>query len=142
MKLLLHPSVLNGVVNAFRARRLEYAITPVSSSAFIRLRQTGNGEQTRLNKAMNALRENLGRPWSIGELARIAGCSVAHFHRLTRKLLNKSPGRLIREARMQSACERLARTDDTLESIAELVGYTDGFAFARAFKKHMAVSPG
>ncbi|MBN8712281.1 MAG: hypothetical protein BGO12_05040 [Verrucomicrobia bacterium 61-8] len=102
-----------------------------------------NGSRRRnIQKAIQTLHSNGSKAWSVEDLAREAGCSVAQFHRLTQKILCKTPGQMIRETHMQQAGELLARTDYKLERIASLVGYSDAFSFARAFKKYIGESPG
>lgn len=94
-----------------------------------------------MNKAMSALRDNGAQAWTVQELAQAAGCSVPHFHRLARRILAKTPYQMIQDARMHRACNCLIHTDFKMEQIATIVGYSDAFAFSRAFKKYFGKSP-
>lgn len=48
----------------------------------------------------------------------------------------------ITQLRMQSACELLKNTKDTIESIAEKTGYQNVSSFTRRFKKEIGIPPG
>lgn len=98
-------------------------------------------QQHSLQRAVSALRDDTARVWAVEDLAKIAGCSVPHFHRLTRKIIKRTPHQMIQEAKMQRACDTLIHTDMKLEQIAMLIGYSDAFSFSRAFKQHTGKSP-
>ncbi|WP_297949515.1 AraC family transcriptional regulator [uncultured Lactobacillus sp.] len=42
---------------------------------------------------------------------------------------------------MEQAKEILANTDEAIQSISQLVGYSDEFTFSKAFKRYSAFSP-
>ncbi|EIQ01215.1 DNA-binding domain-containing protein, AraC-type [Opitutaceae bacterium TAV1] len=100
-------------------------------------------ERDNLQRAVSALRDaSSPKPlWSVNALAQVAGCSVTRFHRLTKKLLSRTPYELILEARMQRACDLLTHTGFKLDHIAAATGYADAFSFSSAFKRHTGQSP-
>lgn len=51
------------------------------------------------------------------------------------------PGELIDEIRFQFASEMLLRTDAKLDEIAAQMGYSNAFAFSKAFTRHTGKSP-
>ncbi|MDR1280936.1 MAG: helix-turn-helix transcriptional regulator [Opitutaceae bacterium] len=94
-----------------------------------------------LQRAMSLLRDNTTPFRSVHDLARAVGCSDSRFHRLTRRILQKTPYQIVLDVRMQRACDLLAHTPFKLEQIAMATGYADAFSFSSAFKRHTGKSP-
>jgi transcriptional regulator GlxA family with amidase domain len=61
---------------------------------------------------------------------------------LFQKHINKSPGRMLREVRMNKARELLTDTNLSLSKIAEHVGYGSAMSFSLAFKREHNMTPG
>lgn len=78
----------------------------------------------------------------LGELAEVAGWSVAHLHAVFRRHLQTSPHRMLRRLRLRAARERLASTNQPMKQIAIECGFSDPAAFAHAFKAETGVTPG
>ncbi|NQZ58297.1 MAG: helix-turn-helix transcriptional regulator, partial [Lentisphaeraceae bacterium] len=68
--------------------------------------------------------------------------SVSQFERRFKKLVNMTPLRFINKIRIDNACEKLIRSNDTLSTIALECGFFDHSYFSKIFKKHMAQTPG
>jgi AraC-like DNA-binding protein len=83
----------------------------------------------------------LGRAWTVNDLARRFGASVAHFHRLCLEHGGLSPKQMVFRLRMLRAEEILRNTNYALKSIAPTIGYVNAFAFSSAFKRHAGTSP-
>ncbi|WP_326794436.1 AraC family transcriptional regulator [Streptomyces sp. NBC_01808] len=92
--------------------------------------------------AVTALHQELGRPWTLDELAEKAGLSRATLTRRFNGTLGESPLRYLRRRRMELAARRLRETDDSLARIAQHVGYRSEFAFSRAFSQTIGMAPG
>lgn len=84
---------------------------------------------------------DLGRGWSVDELASLAGYSPTHFRRQCTALFGRPPARQLAHLRMQRAAMLLSTTRDKLATIASVVGYDDVFAFSVAFKRWSGVAP-
>ena len=79
--------------------------------------------------------------WSVGRLAKLAGMSEGHFQRTFKKWSGESPMRKVSEVRMRKAQEYLRHTNFRIQEIAEATGYANQFAFSKAFKRQLGVSP-
>jgi AraC-like DNA-binding protein len=96
----------------------------------------------RLSRALQAMHENPGRPWTIEELARVALMSRASFARVFRRTLGQTPMRYLSDWRMTLARDLLLTDGLSLAQIAERVGYSSQYAFATAFRRHHGEPPG
>lgn len=81
------------------------------------------------------------RAWSLGEMARLSGMSRATFFKRFREVAGCSPVGFLLALRVQLATQQLRR-GDTIEKVAEQVGYHSTAAFARAFKRVTGTQPG
>lgn len=93
-------------------------------------------------RALDAMKADPARRWTVSALARICGLSRAAFARRFTRALGVSPLRWLTEHRLRLAQERLRETDLTLAAIAAELGYTSEFAFAKAFKRLFGIAPG
>ena len=57
-------------------------------------------------------------------------------------MTGESPGAYLTRWRMDRAARRLGDTNDSLETIAQSVGYTSVYAFSRAFGRIRSQPPG
>ena len=80
--------------------------------------------------------------WTVPALAGLAGMSRASFAARFHQVTGQSPGAYVTGVRMQCAEDKLTRTDATLAEIAAAVGYRNEYAFATAFRRRHALSPG
>jgi transcriptional regulator GlxA family with amidase domain len=56
-------------------------------------------------------------------------------------IYGETPMGMVTKLRMKNAMEMLVGTDYTVEQIGYLVGYTNRFAFSKAFKRFYGTSP-
>ncbi|WOO39371.1 AraC family transcriptional regulator [Rubellicoccus peritrichatus] len=78
---------------------------------------------------------------TIKEYARQMHCSPGY---LSRKLLaswHKPAGKALREARLERSIELLGSTDQSINEIANQLGYASTSSFIRAFKLHFGCTP-
>ncbi len=94
-----------------------------------------------LGKALDFMRENLHRDISRDEVARHAGISPSHFSRLLKERTGRSFTELLRQCRVDLACELLKGTDKTLAEIADACGFCDQAYFTRVFQDVKGVRP-
>jgi AraC-like DNA-binding protein len=90
---------------------------------------------------MQLMRENAHYHFTCGELARIAGMSMSAFKRKFRGAFGSSPGKWLREQRMQRARAWLGDPGRTISEIAFELGYNDVAAFSKAFRTHTGTGP-
>ncbi len=95
----------------------------------------------RLWRVWQRVETDLGRPWSLEELANIACLSGEHLRRLCRKDLGRSPIQHLTYLRLQRARHLLSVTDDKVDVIAKAVGFESTFSFSNTFKKWIGWRP-
>jgi AraC-like DNA-binding protein len=95
-----------------------------------------------LRRVLEQVHSAPGDDWTVPAMAELAGMSRASFAARFRRVTGQSPGSYVTEVRMQYAEDQLSRSDATLAKIAGAVGYRNEYAFATAFRRQHAVSPG
>lgn len=95
-----------------------------------------------VSDALREIHRDPAHPWTVRELAAIAGLSRAAFARRFTTALGQAPLTYLTAWRMTLARDLLRTTDDGLAAIAATVGYSSEFAFAAAFKRHHGLPPG
>jgi AraC-like DNA-binding protein len=94
-----------------------------------------------LNKAIQAVHAQPEFDWTLEGLAQVAGLSRAAFAQRFKRVAGDTPAHYLSRVRIQRAMDLLRATDDSMERIAERVGYGDPFVFSKAFKRIQGVSP-
>ena len=93
-------------------------------------------------RAMNAIHQRPGEPWTIELLAREVSVSRATLARRFAHLVGETPAEYLTRWRMDLAAQQLRDTDDTVAAIAAAVGYRSDYSFSRAFTRHRGLAPG
>ena len=57
------------------------------------------------------------------------------------KFAHTSPQKLLTQMRMEDAKSKLTSSNQSIQEIADLVGYHDTFTFSKAFKRYSGYSP-
>lgn len=99
-------------------------------------------DDPRIARALALIQSELGRAWTAESLARRVGMSRTAFFNRFAALVGQSPIRYLTERRLERAEELLTTTPWSLADIARRVGYGEGAALCRAFKRMHGVSPG
>lgn len=85
---------------------------------------------------------HINQPLTIADLAKHTGYSISHLRAVFRKELGVSLGGYLRDSRLSLAAAMLTDPErGNIQSIAEACGFVSIFAFSRAFKSAMGVSP-
>ena len=92
-------------------------------------------------RTLEFLRENLDRELSREEVARHVGVSPGHLSESLKERTGRSFIELLRETRIQRACELLARTEKPLSEIAAACGFCDQSYFTHVFKDMRGMTP-
>lgn len=95
-----------------------------------------------IGKALNYMRQNLHREISRDVVARHAGISPSHFSRLLKERTGRSFTELLRQCRVDLACDLLCNSDETLASVAETCGFCDQAYFTKVFQDIKGLTPG
>jgi AraC-like DNA-binding protein len=91
--------------------------------------------------ALRLLHDRPADRWSVASLAAEAGVSRATLARRFADLVGEPPMAYLTSWRLSLAADLLARTDDTIGSIARQVGYESGFGLSVAFKRVHGTRP-
>lgn len=94
-----------------------------------------------LGKALDYMRVNLHRDISRDETARHAGISPSHFSRLLKERTGRSFTELLRQCRVDLACELLRNPEKSLAQIADSCGFCDQSYFTRVFQDVKGLTP-
>ena len=94
----------------------------------------------RLAKAIVAIHEEPASPWTLDNMADVAGMSRARFATKFRETVGITPGHYLSDWRIGVA-QSLLRSGKSLQLVADAVGYANASALSRAFTTHVGTSP-
>lgn len=95
-----------------------------------------------VGRALAAVHEQPGHPWTLVALARAAGMSRSAFAARFCDLVGVPPMQYVAEWRMDCAVRALRETDVVVAALADRLGYRSEAAFSRAFSRVMGTTPG
>ncbi|WOO41547.1 AraC family transcriptional regulator [Rubellicoccus peritrichatus] len=78
---------------------------------------------------------------SVNELAQSLGYSERHISRMLKKMWNKTPGKILKNNRLEKAKRLLGQPGLQVSEIAKQVGYKNSSSFIRAFKRAYGKTP-
>ena len=93
-------------------------------------------------RVLESIHDDVGRKWSVNELAALAGHSRSAFTSRFREVVGMSAQEYLTHWRMIHAATMLRETAESLPAIAGAVGYASEAAFSKAFKATVGVPPG
>jgi AraC-like DNA-binding protein len=99
------------------------------------------GEETRAAKVISYIDANLDKRLTLPKLAAVAHLSPIYFAKLFHKQTGLAPMAYVRQQRVEEAKRRLLSSDETVERIAERVGFEDPFHFSRIFRQLTGKAP-
>lgn len=95
-----------------------------------------------VNRAIDFIMGNLGRPLRLGEIAGAAGFSAFHFHRVFQALVGETPTDFAKRLRLERAVAMMAADRRMgLARIASGCGFATASDFSRSFKQKYGVTP-
>lgn len=94
-----------------------------------------------IRQVITLMHEDLAHGWTLDELGQRVGLSRSALAERFRSAMGDTPLNHLRTLRMQKAIQLLADTRQTLEQIAQSVGYQDAFGFSKVFKRTTGQSP-
>ncbi|EKO3540377.1 helix-turn-helix domain-containing protein [Vibrio fluvialis] len=95
----------------------------------------------RIQKAVQAMRDNLTCSLTINELANIACLSTTQYKNLFKANLGMTTFQYLTQLRMERARALLTHSDYPIGLIAEQVGFQDPSAFSRSFSRYFGQPP-
>lgn len=101
----------------------------------------------RVNRAIDFILKNLDQPLKLEVVAKAAGFSPFHFHRIFRSLVGESLNEFVKRIRLEHAIALLSRKTwatwrrQSLIEIAFACGFASSADFSRCFKQRYGVPP-
>lgn len=94
-----------------------------------------------IRQVLTLMHGNLGHGWTLEDLGRQVGLSRSALAERFRSAMGDTPLNHLRTLRMQKAMQLLSETRQTLEQVAQAVGYQDAFGFSKVFKRTTGQAP-
>ena len=95
----------------------------------------------RISRALQTIHAAEDRPWTVADLACVAGLSRTAFSNRFYELLDHTPLGYMTVWRMQLAHRLLIDSDLSIIDVAERSGYQSEAAFSRVLKKNFETPP-
>ncbi|WP_277641545.1 AraC family transcriptional regulator [Wolinella succinogenes] len=94
------------------------------------------------DNALYYIYSNISAPLSLQELAKEAGVSAHHFHRIFKEEQGQNLYETIKSIRLQKAANLLLSNHySTISEVAQLCGYSSSASFIKAFKGRFHLTP-
>jgi AraC-like DNA-binding protein len=87
------------------------------------------------------LEDEPASPMPLADIARVAGVTPEHLCRLFTACTGMGPAETVRKLRLDNGATLLARTNYSVGQVADLVGFANGYHFARRFKIQFNETP-
>jgi len=100
-----------------------------------------NPEILALEKLLIEVRRNLNKTWTAASVAKRLGMGVKHLNTLCNETHSETFSKFLFRNRMLKAFEMLSVGRFTYAEIATQTGYSDAYAFSKAFKLYYGKSP-
>lgn len=94
-----------------------------------------------ITPVLEFIEENIDEKLSLEQLAKLAGFSPYHFHRIFTAYVGETLSSFIRRVKLEKAAYKLKYKESNITEIALEAGYENPTAFNRAFKKYFGMSP-
>jgi AraC-like DNA-binding protein len=94
-----------------------------------------------MKKAKELIEQQAFRDFRMQDVAELLNMHPVHFTRRFQQVFGISPSRYLFAIRMEKAKSLLVQTDYTIDHIARLCGYDNGFYFSRMFTKYTKMNP-
>lgn len=94
-----------------------------------------------VNQAVDYMRHHYDKRIKITELAGYVGINRCYLTNIFKQTYGISPQQYLIRLRMERAAALIKNSKDSINEIAECVGYEDALAFSKIFKQNYGVSP-
>ena len=94
-----------------------------------------------VGKAVDFIREHLGEPVMLSDIARHAGLSERQLQRLFRRAFGMTMQQFIIQSRIQAAIHELTHSHRSIAEIAAMFGFSDQSAFTNQFRAVAGIPP-
>ena len=122
---------------AFFTRRAHLDIAQLSD-----MKRQRSGDSDLVAQVNEMIEDNLYNPdFSINQIADELSFSINYLRSLYKTAAGESLSGRITRRRLETACDLLDHTDETIDSITERLGFSTRNYFFTFFKKHMGMTP-
>lgn len=104
-------------------------------------RNKSHKQELDIQAVEQVMREHWDSRLSLEQMAETARLSKFHFASKFKRVTGQTPVQRFTQIKMQKACELLDQDDQSVNAIAEQLGYEDPQYFSRVFKKTIGYSP-
>lgn len=94
-----------------------------------------------LSRVVEVVRERMGEPLRVADLADVAGWSTTQLERRIRRVFGVSVTQYVLRSRVERAASLLLRTDEPIASIAAAAGFYDQADLTRRFASFTGTTP-
>lgn len=95
----------------------------------------------RVRRVIEAVEQDVRRPWSLQQLADVAGLSTSRICHLFGDHIGLGPMAFVEQRRMQLAAQLLDLTGRSISEVAAAVGYDDPLYFSVRFRRRYRMNP-
>lgn len=95
----------------------------------------------RIRKVLSIMRDSVGEPIVVEDLARLARMSRPHFFHLFKQETQLTPIGFSSMLRMEMAIKKITETTESLHDISMCLGFESPGNFTRFFNMHQGISP-
>jgi AraC family transcriptional regulator len=96
----------------------------------------------RVNRAIDLVVSNLDHPLNLDQVARAAGFSPFHFHRVFKSCLGETLNQFVKRQRLERALFLMSHSPrQSLTEVALECGFSSSSDFSRSFKQHYGQPP-
>jgi len=128
------------MINALTDIFIIYILRHVLSNKIIDHGLLAGLSHPHLSKVILAIQEAPERQWGLEDMAVLALMSRSKFSELFKRIVGQSPGDYVIDWRI-SVAKTLLKQNKSVALVANAVGYEDGSALARVFRKKQGMSP-
>ncbi|WP_158262653.1 helix-turn-helix transcriptional regulator [Photobacterium sanctipauli] len=96
--------------------------------------------EKKVQLVIDELCSNLGRKWTVKEMASYVKCSEQHLRKIFLKHTNQSPKEYYLNTKLHYSYS-LLKENKSVHRVAEQLGFYDSFHFSKAFKHKFGYSP-
>ena len=95
----------------------------------------------RVRHSIRLMQERISDELVLDDIARDAGLSRPHFYKLFRQQVGLTPNIYLNTLRMETAIDRLTRSEDAVTSIGLDLGFASQASFTRFFTSNVGIPP-
>jgi AraC-like DNA-binding protein len=141
MEMILNDICKNNQRELYCIGKLYELFEFITNQADTRVKLIQDVKQTYINIILDIIRLKYNENITVEHLADACGLERSYMTRLFKTAMGHSPQEYLINYRIRVAHKLLTETDWPVRNIAYAVGYSDSFAFSKAFKRVIGVSP-